>query len=1004
MKNENQKHRPSSLRRLFIITSLVLMQMLQTNFTKAQTALDSTNAELRALFSGLAKPAPPKLFNWDMCAHLMDSSLFQQNNINDTLNQDTWIQMYSEMYNSAFDTTLFITPDSLFWPAYDKYGPDTINILAMHYDYYRFKPGALDSNIYFDFDTINNILTDMAIRPGFPYDNFKVFAASPVNCTRKFSNMVFRVGLDNILSDNFTPLNATGTTLGYGMEINFDDNNGWQTIDLTADNYFSVNYDSTGKHVIQTRVLQHGQPIALSISSMTTKKTRAGILDLPVAAINNFGMNALVYNPCNSTPVNEVKTIIYLEGIDPMDFQNGGFRNAQEIYEDQIIEPGLSDLRNFGYRFIVVSWANSRIKIQQNAQNLIDLINNLKCEQADMQNNEQFVIMGESMGGLVAKYAMMRMEQDPTALNGCSPEKEHNTRLLITLDSPHDGAHIPMSIQKMANFIRNTGGALAGGLLGLASGSVANAIIGAPFGLIGSKLYFKSQDLLLDGDAAKQMLMNHVSTQSLFGPWTYNMHNKRKDFLDELQAMGNYPRHTKLVATSNGNMSGFGQTRYWDGLPRTAGDALVHYRREFNVTVLGRTFAFAGVNMELNTDPNGIGTLGRLSFGTWWIKVKLKWFGLRFYTGFNSLCNKDWDGDMRPIGTSSGGIQDMNWALETNMLDNLPIYNGQGNYADPLINTTVRTDGFHWGFIPTTSALDFGHALNVPFDAINPATIMGFEPFDVIQGIPNNHWSLRIPQVLFRNNFQPNAYIRNQHHLFSRNDTLKDNNIAPNFIVEYNSSNCTNGISNRPIQTINREIGDDQIYIENRNLPWEGNYTVQDLIFVNIRNPYYTYPNIPTNNNTISSLYSKANPFIISNPLGFAWFNNSTGNNLFYVGPFSGPYAQAIPTGTSCCQNYYRYSGPSIPSKILNNFQPVLYPNPNNGTFTMQFQSETGGNFKLSISNIMGQYIYTNNFKIASGIKNTFVPVQLNYTLPNGTYIIKSTFNNQTFTNKFNKQ
>jgi hypothetical protein len=134
---------------------------------KAQTNLDSINMQLRTLFSNLLKPNPPRKFLYDMAGHSVDSTFFVSNNTIDTIDTETWLSTYTEMRNSAYDTMPMKLADTILNSCYN-YKPDTINMLIMKYDYYKFKSNALSTNIYFNFDTVNNILTDKFPRPSFP--------------------------------------------------------------------------------------------------------------------------------------------------------------------------------------------------------------------------------------------------------------------------------------------------------------------------------------------------------------------------------------------------------------------------------------------------------------------------------------------------------------------------------------------------------------------------------------------------------------------------------------------------------------------------------------------------------------------------------------------------------------------------------------------------------------------------------------------------------------------
>lgn len=987
---------------LFVFT-ILLLYSINSN---AQTNIDSINLQLRALFGNLSKPSPPRLFNWDMAVHMADSSSFVPINYHDTLSVDNWMMMYSEMRNSAYDTIPIKTADSVLYPCYN-YGADTVNMTTMFYDYYRFKPDALTTNIYFDFDTVNTILTDKPNRPDYPYDIFKVFASSPISNSASRSAIVFRFGAENMFFDNFNQLNANATLNGYDMRVNFNDSTGWHILNLGQTTYIPIFYTTAGKHPIEVMMTKpNGEfldTLAYSISYINTKKTRAGPLDNPDQILNISGLNINVYEPCVDSP-NHTKTLIYLEGIDLQDVTPFTNRTAQRVYEEQIIRSGLADLRNFGYRIFVVDWQNSRIDMRENADNLISFIQELKCGGTliPFDNEEEYVIMGESMGGIVANFALMKMEQADFE-HRCKPEKRHNTRLLVTLDSPFEGAHIPMSMQLVYRWARNHFGAALGGLA--TYGSPAGII----FGPIATKLLFKSYDLFLDGDAAKQLMLTHVSTQSLLGPVNYQAHNQRDNFIQDQQAMGDHPQFCKLVAASNGNMMDFGQTRYWDGQPRVAGDLLLRNQALTHGTILGQQFNFAGANLELHTDPDGNGNLAKLSFGTWFVKIKLKWWGIKFYTGFNSLCNKDWDGQMMPTSTSAGGMLDYNWVLEGGILANRE-YQGGGNYEtiSPQnwgTNSFTSTDGFHWNFVPVSSAFDNGVLLDAAYDNINLSQVFNMLPFHVFYGRPGNLMSAQPYSGNIWQLFQNNVTIRNDDHTDIRNDTLRDFVNLPAPFWKWYPSPCPIGGANmqRVVRMLNREMGDNEISLENRFLPWTATCSMNDAIRVNIKNENYEYPNTPTTVNTLPSVYSQDQPYIIG-PNGFNSFFTTNGG-MTYLPPFSGPYSEPIYTFQPCCENYGLpktsiTQPPSINFLTSNMNEMVIFPNPTTNDFVMKFVPINTGQLNYKITDMLGKVIYQNTEEIKSKTTNYFLPIQLPLTLASGQYLLQASLNEQFFSNK----
>lgn len=95
----------------------------------------------------------------------------------------------------------------------------------------------------------------------------------------------------------------------------------------------------------------------------------------------------------------------------------------------------IQGLRSRGYDIVYVDFADAGTYIQANAEFLMDVlerVNNAKI------TDETTVLVGASMGGIVSRYALARMEAEG---------KTHCVGLFGTLDSPHNGANIPLALQ-----------------------------------------------------------------------------------------------------------------------------------------------------------------------------------------------------------------------------------------------------------------------------------------------------------------------------------------------------------------------------------------------------------------------------------------------------------------------------------------------------------------------------------------------------------------------------
>ncbi|GHT68701.1 hypothetical protein AGMMS50239_34330 [Bacteroidia bacterium] len=82
--------------------------------------------------------------------------------------------------------------------------------------------------------------------------------------------------------------------------------------------------------------------------------------------------------------------------------------------------------------------------IWRNAQlfkDIIKQVNTLK------QGSEQNIVMGISMGGLVARIALRQLENEGY---------NHQTKKYISVDSPYKGANVPVGFQAAVRHIQNT--------------------------------------------------------------------------------------------------------------------------------------------------------------------------------------------------------------------------------------------------------------------------------------------------------------------------------------------------------------------------------------------------------------------------------------------------------------------------------------------------------------------------------------------------------------------
>ena len=230
------------------------------------------------------------------------------------------------------------------------------------------------------------------------------------------------------------------------------------------------------------------------------------------------------------------KPIILVDGFDPSDT-----RDIPAMYN--LLSDGnqnLADtLRDEGYDFVLLNFpvytrASDNVVvdggvdyIQRNAMiltELIDTINNQKV------GSEELVIIGPSMGGLISRYALRYMEQNSL---------DHQTRLYVSWDTPHQGANILIGFQYLFNYI-----AIQTNDQQLMDG--VNASLKSP----------ASKEMLVDH------FLGHLQSGSDFEQdpnllLPVGAPNFRDAFQNEIDAMG-FPQQVRNISVSNG--SGIGIT------------------------------------------------------------------------------------------------------------------------------------------------------------------------------------------------------------------------------------------------------------------------------------------------------------------------------------------------------------------------------------------------------------------------------------------------------------
>lgn len=394
-------------------------------------------------------------------------------------------------------------------------------------------------------------ITDLSIDY---FDTHKIGFASPLIKQLKGTQIAFK------LSDELI-FNTTNQTISK-IEINFNTGKGFEKI--SSNQIIYTDFETLGSKTISFKITLNDGTIFTNESKFTLKEKAQNLSQLnKVAQQTPFAVSplteitsSLTYQGTNETAAhagkgefqifydNEAglldKVIIVCDGFDPGDGRDTGAIYNLLNYGTPTQNLG-DNIRNLGYDVVVLNFPiytrpdgvtnvdGGVDYIQRNARVMIELINYIN---ANKVGNQELVVIGPSMGGLITRMALRYME-----MNGMN----HKTRLWLSFDSPHLGANVPIGMQHMFNYLAYDPDI---------SDLTVRAIV----------------DSMLKSPAARQMLIDHFEGHLLGSsltdfdqasatllPTGHPTH--RNVFQTELNTMG-FPQNCRKIAISNGAGNG----------------------------------------------------------------------------------------------------------------------------------------------------------------------------------------------------------------------------------------------------------------------------------------------------------------------------------------------------------------------------------------------------------------------------------------------------------------
>jgi len=483
--------------RLTTIASLVSFLFIAAPLTEAAQSIDNA---LDDALQSLDRSKIPTGILYDRVLPLSQIEAHDGSAASKPITLSGWKQIYSEMSRASFELPT--------WPALGAFLADRgerqragrFPIALAFFNYDRIRPDALQDG---SLEVRGGRLIDTGA--GDPFEQSAVFAATALkDYTYRGQHVVFTLDPAAYASND--------PRLPRHVEIDFGDGRGFRKTRLDGEHV--VRYPSAGRKTVRVHMtLDDGVELKASfyfeVKSLQAPMPHDTLMITATIPYNSeFGTGeAYVYRSDVNTTLSQ--PVILVEG-----FDLDNTMNWDELYELVNQEGLLDSLRAAGYDAVVLNFADAVDYVQKNAFVLVELIEQV---QAMIAPTAEYSLVGASMGGLVARYALSYMESNTLP---------HRVRLFVSFDSPQNGANIPLGVQHWVDFFSS-------------QSTDAQALLDA-----------------LNSPAARQMLVYHHSVlpSTSAGPDPL-----RAALETDLTAVGEYPSEPRKVAVANGGSTQVGQ-------------------------------------------------------------------------------------------------------------------------------------------------------------------------------------------------------------------------------------------------------------------------------------------------------------------------------------------------------------------------------------------------------------------------------------------------------------
>ena len=417
---------------------------LSAQMSELVTKEDSYESEINHVLSPLDFKEVTTGLLKDKALNLIPFHLFEnQLHPNNWIDINRYGKIYATLYGATIDPKIKL-PDP--GPAYmDVCRADQIDTIIpmtiLLYDYHQFREDAVKTNLL---DTLNGQLHDVSGRAESPYEKKSILAMAPIQTEAPSLELSFQFPA-NLFHSNIA------AELDY-LEIDFDNGRGYQSVDLNKDVYIA--YSQAGSKDIKIKAaLLDGRILQchslLEVKEKLTKDYDFFNPETPEIIDPSSEHAGAVMTIVLSCPEEGLrKPLIVVEGWDPPQTDNTGYLNELRDWNFSPY-PGNSAhmddlLDEAGYDLVFVDYNYGSDHISRNAKVVQDAIRRINTMLEANGSPEPITMIGLSMGGITSRIALLNME---------SAGEDHNTDLLISMDSPLTGANVPYGLQHMVKHI-----------------------------------------------------------------------------------------------------------------------------------------------------------------------------------------------------------------------------------------------------------------------------------------------------------------------------------------------------------------------------------------------------------------------------------------------------------------------------------------------------------------------------------------------------------------------